>query len=256
MAYSLTFHNGSQVHQKNNSREYSVVSKEKHIDLNRYHENIYNFKLYYVYKRLFGKALQQYNAKIKDTHPERVMNLHEYINHLHIQSQKSTNSKKLTYEYIIQVGGADEHPDENTLIDIYKSYLHNWEKVNQNLVLLGTYIHCDEEGGPHMHIDYIPFAKCSRGMEYQPNLSKALEEQVFLSDKKTLTAQMKCEQAERYRLTQIFLLSLIFLHIHPRLIPIINIKAILNNIFYSPINSYTFMHIMNTYTSIFIPTCI
>ena len=49
---------------------------------------------------------------------------------------------------------------------------------------IGIYYHGDEEGGPHVHVDYVPVAHgYSRGPSVQPGLAKALGEQGFFVSK-------------------------------------------------------------------------
>lgn len=81
-------------------------------------------------------------------------------------------------------------------------FAKDWNNRNPNLHLVGAYIHCDEpDGTVHMHIDYIPVAKCERGMKLQNSLAKALEQQGFHFENVHQTAQIAWQEREREVLT-------------------------------------------------------
>lgn len=66
---------------------------------------------------------------------------------------------------------------------IMHKFVDNWSARNPNLKLIGAYYHADEDGEPHIHLDYVPVAHgYVKGMETQTGLVKALGEQSF--DKK------------------------------------------------------------------------
>lgn len=52
----------------------------------------------------------------------------------------------------------------------------SWQQRHPGLKLIGAYYHADEPDGdgPHVHIDYVPVAECTRGMAVQNSLEKAL----------------------------------------------------------------------------------
>lgn len=203
MAYTISIHNGSQYSQKHNNRTKEVCEKEKHIDLERSHYTFMDVNVHDAYARLFAKSLNDYNQKIKSKHPERVKTMKQYINELYAKKDNAKNSTKLVYEIIVQVGNLESAPNDRQLKKIYYEYAKRWAQRNPNLKMIGCYMHFDEEGSPHMHIDYIPYAKCTRGMEYQPNLTQALKSQGFDSERKSDTAQIRWEKSEREVLREI-----------------------------------------------------
>lgn len=146
-------------------------------------------KIRQVYKELFQDSVKEFNARQR--HKERkIGNYYSYI---------KNSEKHLVYEAIIQVGGLrDGWPDNS--ISALMNYAYSFMERNPNMYVVGAYIHADEAGAPHLHLDYIPFAECSRGMKVQNTLTGALKAQGFVSeDKKTRhnTAQIQWEQSER-----------------------------------------------------------
>ena len=58
-------------------------------------------------------------------------------------------------------------------------YAETFEERNQNLKLIGAYIHMDE-ASPHLHLDYVPVATgYSRGLEKRNSLDKAMKQMGF-----------------------------------------------------------------------------
>lgn len=62
---TITLHNGHEARQAHNRRDPAVVQAEKHIDLNRPHENWIDIDETEAYHRLFDEAQAAYNAKQK-----------------------------------------------------------------------------------------------------------------------------------------------------------------------------------------------
>lgn len=61
---------------------------------------------------------------------------------------------------------------------VLKNYLAAWDTRNPHLRLYGAYLHGDEGGAMHMHLDFVPWADgYTRGMSVQTSLSKALSQQ-------------------------------------------------------------------------------
>lgn len=195
--FTQSIHNGSKYSREHNARVASVVKKEEHIDITKMHINYIDHDLKQMYRSLFGEALHKYNEKIKKKHPERVKTIDQYLKEIIAKMNKSKNSKKACYEVIVQIGNFESKPDDETLLHIYKDFVDDWQRRNPNLIILGAYIHFDEVGGGHMHIDYIPCAHCSRGIEIQPNLTQALKEMGFDDKSINNTAQMQWQNNER-----------------------------------------------------------
>ena len=191
MGATISTHNGSKVCQEHNDREEKVVSKEAHIDPNRTHETWQHEKVSDAYKRLFEDARLEYNAK--QSRPER------QINNYYAEVCKDAK-KHPAYEMIIGIYGRNEDGSyvcsEETGKEIMREFVEGWKERNPNLELIGAYYHADEQGEPHVHIDYIPVAHgYTRGMETQTGLVKALGEQGF-EKKGKLTAQIQWEKRE------------------------------------------------------------
>lgn len=198
MGATISTHNGSKVCQEHNDREEKVVSKEAHIDPNRTHETWQHEKVSDAYKRLFEDARLEYNAK--QSRPER------QINNYYAEVCKDAK-KHPAYEMIIGIYGKNKDGSyicsEKTGKEIMKEFVDGWKDRNPNLELIGAYYHADEDGEPHVHIDYIPVAHgYTRGMETQTGLVKALGEQGF-EKKGKLTAQIQWEKRENEHLEKL-----------------------------------------------------
>lgn len=164
---TISTHNGSKVSRQHNIRNPKVVSKEEHINPNGRYEIWVDEKPREAYKRLFGDAVKKYNAKQKRSDRK----IDDYY-------KKVCQDKKKHPVYEMIVGVYDKNLSDDTKREILKEYLDGWKERNPNLELIGAYFHADEEGEPHLHIDYIPVVRnCSRGLETQTALVKALEQQ-------------------------------------------------------------------------------
>lgn len=198
MNVTIATHNGSKVAREHNIREEKVVSKENHIDLNRVHEIWVDEKPQDAYRRLFEKSRLEYNAK--QTREDR--KIQDYYKDI------CKNEKKhAVYEMIIGVYGKDKNGrqicDDETGKQIMKEFVESWQDRNPNLELIGAYYHADEDGEPHVHLDYIPVAHgYSRGMETQTGLVKALGEMGFQKQGKA-TAQIQWQARENKALEEI-----------------------------------------------------
>lgn len=195
---TIATHNGSQVARQHNLRNPKVICKEDHIDPNGHFEVWLDEDPKAAYERLFGEAVKAYNAKQK--REERQIT--DYYKQICEDSKK-----KPVYELIIGIYGkkADGTPicSKNDGKRILRAFTEDWERRNPHLKLCGLYYHCDESVGVngsqvgHVHIDYIPVGDgFSRGMETQSSLSKALEQQGFISQGINNTAQMQWESRE------------------------------------------------------------
>lgn len=196
MGVTISTHNGSAVAREHNVRNYKVVSKEPHINLNGLHETWIDEPVRQAYERLFGEAVAEYNSK--QSRPER--RISSYYNDICRDKKKHP-----VYEMIIGIYGKNE---DGTSIcsaeqgkEIMREFVDTWKQRNPNLALIGAYYHADEEGEPHVHLDYIPVAHgYSRGLQTQTGLVKALEEQGITKTGKE-TAQILWEKQENDYLT-------------------------------------------------------
>ena len=121
-----------------------------------------------VYKEVFGDALEKYNAKQKRS--DRIIKSY-------YEKISRSKQEKSFYELIIQLGNKD-NPKElnciapNILTDMVNSIINKY----LNVIMIGAYIHLDEET-PHLHLDYIPVAyNQKRGLETKNSHNLAMKQ--------------------------------------------------------------------------------
>ena len=188
---TISTHNGSKAHRDHNIRNEKITSKEAHINPNGIHEIWLDELPRQAYHRLFDESQKKYNEK--QTRDDR--KIKDYFNQI-----KNDQKKHLVYEMIIGIYGGQ---NEQTCKEIMKEFVDDWKKRNSNLEMIGAYYHNDEQGEPHVHIDYIPIAHgYSRGMEVQTGLVKGLGEMGF-EKKGKLTAQIQWEKRENQCLEEL-----------------------------------------------------
>ena len=188
---TISTHNGSKVHQDHNMRNRKVTDKELHINKKGFFEIWENERVRDAYHRLFDKYVVDYNAKQKRSDRQ----IKDYY-----KTVKDHHSKHTCYEMIVGVYG--EVNFDNSY-EILKEFYASWKERNPNLELIGAYFHADEEGQPHVHLDYIPVAHgYTRGMEVQTGLVKALGEMGFEKEGRA-TAQIQWEARENKFLEEI-----------------------------------------------------
>lgn len=195
---TIATHNGSTVARDHNIRNRRVTDKELHIDPNGVHKVWRDENARAAYRRLFGDALRDYNDK--QSRDDR--KIKDYFTHIAKDTKKHT-----VYEMIIGVYGTDKDGtsicDTETGKEIMRQFVDEWKERNPHLEMIGAYYHSDEEGQPHVHIDYIPWADgYTRGLEKQSALVKALEAQGFTKAGKD-TAQILWERRENLALETI-----------------------------------------------------
>ena len=172
------------------------------MDKQRISENIIICKedIKSVYHELFDDALAEYNAKQKRN--DRVIkNYHEHIRH--------SRQEKEFHEVIFQIGNKDDtHVDSEigkTATDILKQFAEEFQKRNPHLRVFNSVIHMDE-ATPHLHIDFVPFAtEQKRGLSTRVSLSKALEQQGFVSEGKFNTCSKLWIDSEKKILSMLML---------------------------------------------------
>ena len=192
---TISTHNGSSAHRDHNIRNEKVVSKEDHIDKEGVYEIWKDETPIQAYHKLFDKAVERYNKK-QTREDRKIINYYSQI--------KKDDKKHPVYEMIIGV-----YPSKGEVINkelqraILKEFVDGWQVRNSNLYMCGAYYHADEQGEPHVHIDYIPVAHgYSRGMDTQTGLVKALGEQGFFKEGRE-TAQIKWEHKENEHLEKL-----------------------------------------------------
>lgn len=190
---TIATHNGSKICRDHNIRNPKVIEKEKHIDPNGVYEIWHDEKIREAYKRIFGAAQREYNER--QTREDR--KIKSYYNRVAKDAKKHVG-----YEMIAGVYGKEVDPEIGK--EILREFVGDWKTRNPTLELIGVYYHADEEGQPHVHIDYIPVGHgYAKGMSVQNGLNKALEEIGFKTLSKAETAQIQWERRENQHLEKL-----------------------------------------------------
>jgi len=201
---TITFHLGTTLSQAHNIRDPKVTAKEPHIDPNGQHETLIHEDVESAYKRLFDEALSEYNEKQKKP-SRRIASYYEHI--------KASKEHHTCYEAIVGVYGKDEHGKEainaierTECTKLLKEYLTQFQAENPQLIVIGAYIHADEEGKyPHMHLDFIPVANGNKnGLSKKVSLKGALQQQFKSTNfKYSATAQEAWCEIQRKNLQEL-----------------------------------------------------
>lgn len=191
---TISVHNGTKVSRAHNVRNRKVTDKEPHIDKNGWYAIWHDEPLRDAYKRLFGKAQEEFN--LKQTRNDR--RIVDYLSNV----QKSAKQHAV-YETIITLGNVDEHPAPHESYEILQQVYGEWKKNYPNLAVVGAYFHADEKGAPHIHIDYVPIAHgYKKGMAVQNGLVKAFGEMGFVLKGKD-TAQIQWQRDLKSKVTEL-----------------------------------------------------
>lgn len=179
-----------------NNREFIAPN----VDKNRTHENIILVRedIQKTYHELFDNALDKYNAKQKRK-DRRIKNYYEHINH--------SKQEKPFYEVLFQIGNIeDTHcgtPEAVVATKVLTDFVNGFQERNPHIRVFDAVIHLNEET-PHVHIDFIPFAtEQKRGLSTRNSLSKALEQQGFISEGKNITCTKKWIEYEKEQLAEV-----------------------------------------------------
>ena len=197
MPYTIATHVGTKIARQHNIRDKRITDKEAHIDPNGKHEVWFNCNLTEkeAYHKLFDSAVAEYNSRQK-RNDRRISDYYEKI--------RNDKQKHTAYEMIVSVGNMEERIPEELSYEILTEFVEGWKEKNPNMYMFGCYYHADEQGVPHVHIDYIPVGtNYTRGMKKQVSSSKALEEMGFVTDAFKGTAQVKWIHSENERLETI-----------------------------------------------------
>jgi hypothetical protein len=184
---TIATHNGSAAHRAHNIRDKRVVTKQEHIDPNGKFETWLDYEPRKAYDILFGQALDDYNQRQKRD-DRKIAN---YFDHI-----QKDEKKHAVYEMIIGVYSDAAECNESLQRDILLKFVADWKNRNQNLVLIGAYYHADEQGQPHVHLDYVPIANgYKKGLKIQNGLVKALGQMGFTKNGRD-TAQIQWQKRE------------------------------------------------------------
>lgn len=192
---TITTRNSSAANRNHNLRDARCTEKEKHIDPKGRHETWLDVEPREAYEKLFGPAVDQYNQSQKRADRQ----ISDYYRKICNDKQKHA-----VYEMIIGIyPSSGEQLSQKDQRAMLLEFCKDWRKSNPNLKMIGCYYHADEEGQPHVHIDYVPVAEYSKGLKKRNGLNRALEQQGFKSKAKTKTAQILWEARENKRLEDI-----------------------------------------------------
>lgn len=223
---TVRFHMGGddEIKTEHNRRDENTVKWEKHIDMDGKHEVLRDMELESVYEELFGRAIEEYDAKQK-RRDRRYGGVYGYMEQVRADSRGRVNhktrtkGKNLAYEVIVGVGSVKPELDEETgrfkrdskgnfvtpyLVPddiceaVLKAYLAAWDARNPHLRLYGAYLHGDEGGAMHMHLDFVPWADgYERGLSVQTSLNRALAQQGCVSEGWTRNSHVIWAERER-----------------------------------------------------------
>lgn len=160
--------------QKHNTRE--CYQDREHtpdnIDFDRRADNIVlvNRPIEEVYEACFGAAAEAYNAKqVEKGHAER--QIPDYLEH--VRKDKKLNEM---YEFVVQLGNMEEHPDPEIAAAIYREWLDGFShRYGAQFCIKQAIIHMDEAVA-HMHVEVVPVAESKRGLEVQNSMNKAVKQ--------------------------------------------------------------------------------
>lgn len=175
---------------KHNNRTLTDKEKKqdahKHVDFSKSDENIYikQESLEDAYDKLFGEALEKYNAKQKRN--DRKINNY-------LQKVKKDGNLDVQREFIVQLGSMEQFNESEVLSaedaetnrevmgEILTNYVEDFQQRNPRLYVYNAVVHMDE-ATPHLHLNVIPVAEgYKKGLEVQPSFSKALDNQGIIS---------------------------------------------------------------------------
>ena len=194
-AYTIATHVGTVIARQHNIRDKRITDKEAHIDPLGKHEVWFDLTEREAYHKLFDSAVAEYNSRQK-RNDRKITDYYEKI--------KSDKQKHTAYEMIVSIGNMNERIPEEISYEILNEFASGWKDKNPNMFMTGCYYHADEQGVPHIHIDYIPVGtEFKRGMRKQVSSTKALEEMGFVTDTFKGTAQVKWIHSENERLETI-----------------------------------------------------
>ena len=195
-----------------------------HCDKSRSHLNevFRDIPIEEAYQILFDDALKEYNQGKKPS--RQIPDYFEHIIRLYNDGEKklqearlqgatrkrqatiSSTYQKPYYELIVSLGNIDSYDGkfrnggelENLSLETLREYISSFEERNPNLFVFGAYLHRDESGVPHLHIDYIPWSDepKSRGLQKRLTESGAFKQMGLCSGDKIGTIAFQERERE------------------------------------------------------------
>lgn len=186
MQCKASLHVGKRYSRRHNVRDYDAAewNKDGHIDADRSTQNVVlaDKSLRKFFDEIFGEAIEKYNAKNQQKHPERCTTVAQYYGKYRSHAQEAIVQigDGTTYQGIVAKYGQEKADD------FYKTALTNafkkFEKENPSLKVFGAYIHMDETT-PHLHLDFLPVAESKRGLAVKVSMDGAMKEIGFARSK-------------------------------------------------------------------------
>lgn len=179
-----------------NNREF----RPKNADISRTPDNITFVKepIAAAYEKLFGEAVERYNAKQKRSDRKIKNGYYEYqFNHKISQNVvTSPDKRKSFYEDVVQIGTMNDTAVGTADAEIAKKclteYMEDFQRRNPNFYVFNAVLHMDE-ATPHLHIDYIPVGHYKRGIDTQNGIAQALKEMGYGYGKDAIAKWRKSE---------------------------------------------------------------
>lgn len=174
--------------------------KPKNVDSGRTKNNVTFIKepIGEAYKKLFGAAVERYNARQKRSDRKIKNGYYEYQFSHAVSNNVITSSdkRKSFYEDVVQIGTKDDTGigtlDGEIAARCLTEYISGFQARNPNFYVFNAVLHMDE-ATPHLHIDYIPVGHYKRGVETQNGIAQALKEMGFGDGKDAIARWRKSE---------------------------------------------------------------
>lgn len=151
-----------------------------------------------AYERLFGAAVERYNAKQKRADRKIKTSYFRHIFKRDISQFVVTaaDKRKSFYEDVVQIGDMKNTgigtPDAEIATACLTEYMHGFQKRNPNFYVFNAVLHLDE-ATPHLHIDYIPVGHYKSGVDTRNGIAQALKEMGYGSGKETIARWREAE---------------------------------------------------------------
>ena len=188
--------------------------KPKNVDSGRTKNNVTFIKepIGKAYEKLFGAAVERYNARQKRSDRKIKIGYYEYqFNHAVSNSViTSPDKRKSFYEDVVQIGTKNDTGvgtlDGEIAARCLTEYINGFQQRNPNFYVFNAVLHMDE-ATPHLHIDYIPVGHYKRGVDTQNGIAQALKEMGYGDGKDAIARWRKAECdilkkiCERYGIT-------------------------------------------------------
>ena len=183
-----------------------INPQEKNIVIKARKEN----ELPEIYDRIYGEAVQAYDAKQKDKR-RKIGNYYAYLLQQNVRNEGKRNKQiMLEREIIATIGDKTQTTrDDLQVLQALARYARQFEQRNPNLVMTSAIIHRDEQGAPHLHLTFVPVAhdkEHPNKLQLRNSWSAALNEMGYtrtpekvreakLSGKRGTAAQPQCQWA-------------------------------------------------------------